>query len=76
MNLQTINDVLHKHGMRVTPQRIWIYNYLVENKTHPDAESLYCMLLNDGCYGLQCFAKVFKMRTYIGGQDRCCSHKI
>ena len=49
MNLQTINDVLHTHGMRVTPQRIWIYNYLVENKTHPDAESLYCMLLNDGC---------------------------
>ena len=36
-----ISDKLHSAGLRVTPQRIWIYNYLEKYKTHPDAEEVY-----------------------------------
>ena len=32
---------LHKHGLRVTPQRLWVYEYLAKYKTHPDAEEVY-----------------------------------
>lgn len=36
-----ISDKLHSVGLRVTPQRIWIYDYLERYKTHPDAEEVY-----------------------------------
>lgn len=36
-----ISDKLHSAGLRVTPQRVWIYDYLERYKTHPDAEEVY-----------------------------------
>ncbi len=41
METKAIVKKLHDHGLRVTPQRIWVYKYLCENKTHPDAEEIY-----------------------------------
>ncbi len=36
-----ICDKLHNSGLRVTPQRLWVYEYLEKYKTHPDAEEVY-----------------------------------
>ena len=36
-----ISDKLHNAGLRVTPQRVWIYDYLEKFKSHPDAEEVY-----------------------------------
>lgn len=44
MDRKTITKILHDHGLRVTPQRISVYEYLIHNKTHPDAEEIYCAL--------------------------------
>ncbi len=41
MDTKTIVKTLHDKGLRVTPQRIWVYRYLLENHTHPDAEEIY-----------------------------------
>lgn len=41
METKEIVKTLHDHGLRVTPQRIWVYEYLIHNKTHPDAEEIY-----------------------------------
>ena len=38
---KSIAEKLHKHGLRVTPQRLWVYEYLDTYKTHPDAEEVY-----------------------------------
>ena len=41
MDTKTIVKTLHDHGLRVTPQRISVYEYLIHHKTHPDAEEIY-----------------------------------
>ena len=41
MDTKTIVKTLREHGLRVTPQRISVYEYLIHNKTHPDAEEIY-----------------------------------
>ena len=38
---KAICDKLHNSGLRVTPQRLWVYEYLEKYKTHPDAEEVY-----------------------------------
>lgn len=38
---KSIAEKLHSHGLRVTPQRLWVYEYLKKYKTHPDAEEVY-----------------------------------
>ena len=44
MDTKTIVKTLREHGLRVTPQRISVYEYLIHNKTHPDAEEIYSAL--------------------------------
>ena len=41
VDTKTIVKTLREHGLRVTPQRISVYEYLIHNKTHPDAEEIY-----------------------------------
>ena len=36
-----IADLFRKNNFRVTPQRIAVYKYLCENRTHPDADEIY-----------------------------------
>lgn len=38
-------QVLKKHGLKVTPQRIAIYNMLSHTKLHPNAETIYKTLV-------------------------------
>ncbi len=41
VDTKTIVKTLREHGLRVTPQRISVYEYLIHHKTHPDAEEIY-----------------------------------
>ena len=41
MNYNYIADKLHKHGLKATPQRIWVYDYLINHRTHPDCDEIY-----------------------------------
>lgn len=34
-------DICHKHGLKVTPQRVAIYQEIVELDTHPTADAIY-----------------------------------
>ena len=36
-----IAQVLREHGLRATPQRIQIYDYLIRYRSHPDADEVY-----------------------------------
>ena len=47
MNTNIIADKLHKHGLKATPQRIWVYGYLLENRTHPDCDEIYEALMSN-----------------------------
>lgn len=40
-NLWQISRSLQKFGYRLTPQRIAIYNYLVDSRAHPTANQVY-----------------------------------
>ena len=46
MDNKAIAKTLREHGLRVTPQRVWVYKYLIEHKTHPDAEEIYQALVS------------------------------
>ncbi len=48
MRQKEITDLLRAHGMRVTPQRVWVYGYLCEHPEHPSAERVYSALSNKG----------------------------
>lgn len=48
MNMKAIIQKLHSHGLRTTPQRIWVYDYICTNRTHPDADEIYEALLQSG----------------------------
>lgn len=41
MERDAIAKKLHSHGLRVTPQRVWVYDYLETYRTHPDAEEVF-----------------------------------
>ena len=36
-----VYQALQDHGIRVTPQRVAVYEYLVCHKTHPSADMIY-----------------------------------
>lgn len=46
MKTATVADRLHKHGLRVTPQRIWVYDYLDTNMIHPNCDEVYEALIS------------------------------
>lgn len=41
MNEMDIVSIFKEHSFRATPQRIAVYKYLCENRTHPDADEIY-----------------------------------
>lgn len=47
MNTKTVADKLHRHGLRVTPQRMWVLDYLDTHRVHPDSEQVFQGLLNE-----------------------------
>lgn len=45
MTVQTHAMRLQEHGVRPTPQRLAVYEYLLTHRTHPSAEAIYEALL-------------------------------
>ena len=45
MNEIEITKLFNKNCFRATPQRIAVYKYLCENRTHPDADEIYKSVL-------------------------------
>ena len=45
--LQAFADHCHKHGLRVTPQRVAIYKELVASDKHPSATDVYKQIRRD-----------------------------
>ena len=41
MNEAEITKLFKENKFRATPQRIAVYKYLYENRTHPDADEIY-----------------------------------
>lgn len=46
MNEMQITEMFKKANFRATPQRIAVYKYLFENRTHPDADEIYKSVIN------------------------------
>ena len=42
-----IVQIFKDRGFKATPQRIAVYKYLCEHRTHPDVESVYRAVLED-----------------------------
>lgn len=42
--MKAIAACLHDKGLKVTPQRIAIYSYLISTKDHPSAETIFKLL--------------------------------
>ena len=40
-------DILLSHGVRVTQQRIAVYQYLLTHRTHPSADTIYSALVKE-----------------------------
>ncbi len=47
MNTREIIDLFKENGLKATPQRIAVYNFLVENPVHPDVETVYQSMIMD-----------------------------
>lgn len=47
MNTKDIADIFKQKGIKATPQRIAVYNFLVENRIHPDVETVYSNVVKD-----------------------------
>ncbi len=47
MEQQQLVQTLHAHGVRPTPQRLAVYEYLLEHRTHPSAETVYAALVKE-----------------------------
>ncbi len=45
--VQTIVRRFSEKDIRLTPQRISVYRYLLENRTHPTVDAVYCSLKSD-----------------------------
>ena len=45
--MQLLIDNLKANNLKVTPQRLTIYNYLYNNQTHPSAETIYNDIKSD-----------------------------
>ncbi len=47
MDTREIIDLFKEKGLKATPQRIAVYNFLVENPVHPDVETVYQSMIMD-----------------------------
>ena len=48
MDLKSMTQELRYHGLKSTPQRIWVYDYMCNHKTHPDADEIYSAMAENG----------------------------
>lgn len=56
--MKTIAEKLNSKNLKATPQRIAIYDYLIQNKNHPNAETIYSALKEE--YPAMSLATVYK----------------
>ncbi len=47
MHTNEIVEFFRQHKFRATPQRVAVYKYLWENRTHPDVEEIYHSVVKD-----------------------------
>lgn len=47
MQTSEITALFRQKGIKATPQRIAVYKYLDENRTHPDVDTVYKNLVED-----------------------------
>ncbi len=47
MTKQQISDVLRSHGVCPTQQRVAVYEYLLNHRTHPTADTIYHALVQE-----------------------------
>lgn len=47
MNTKDIADIFKQKGIKATPQRIAVYKFLVENRIHPDVETVYSSVVKE-----------------------------
>lgn len=47
LNIKEITELFRQNGLRVTPQRVAVYNFLVENRIHPDVDTVYKKIVAD-----------------------------
>jgi len=47
VDTREIIDLFKEKGLKATPQRIAVYNFLVENPVHPDVETVYQSMIMD-----------------------------
>lgn len=40
-----IKELFRQNGLKATPQRIAVYKFLVENRIHPDVETVYSQVI-------------------------------
>lgn len=45
MDAEKIAAIFRKKGLRATPQRIAVYEFLIKNRIHPSAEEIYAALI-------------------------------
>ena len=56
--MKTIAQKLNSKNLKATPQRIAIYDYLIQHKNHPNAETIYTALKDE--YPAMSLATVYK----------------
>lgn len=47
MQTKDITELFRSKGLKATPQRIAVYNFLCENPIHPDVETVYNKVIED-----------------------------
>lgn len=47
MQTKEITQLFRSKGLKATPQRIAVYNFLYENRVHPDVETVYAAVVRD-----------------------------
>lgn len=47
MDTKEIVNLFKEKGLKATPQRIAVYNFLVENRIHPDVETVHNCVVKD-----------------------------
>lgn len=47
MNVNKITELFKQRGLKATPQRIAVYNFLAENHIHPDVDTVYRAISGD-----------------------------
>lgn len=47
MQIKQITELFKEKGLKATPQRIAVYRFLLENRIHPDVETVYNRVIKE-----------------------------